>query len=135
MRELLKYTFVIFILSLKIYSQNDSDSIRKNWKYFHLKTNTKAFVIDHTPAPALCGTFAFSSITIVKTESGETFRVLDLCNSKSYKKNQKIKIMPSDKPPFNVMLPSIITESNEGHILEFGYEKTILETTWAIIKE
>lgn len=135
MRKFLKFTLLIFILSLKTYSQNNSDSIRKNWKYFKLKTNTKAFVIDHLPSPALCGTIAFASITIVKTEAGETFRVLDLCNSKTYKKNQKIKIIPRTKPKFNVILPSQSTlKQNNETKLESEYDYKILRTTWAIIE-
>ena len=135
MRNLLKFILLIFILSLKTYSQNNSDSIRKNWKYFKLKTNTQAFVIDHLPSPALCGTLAFASVTIVQTEDGETFRVLNLCNSKTYTTHQKIKIIPSIKPKFNVILPSqsVIMQNNESKI-ELEYNNQILKTTWAIIE-
>jgi hypothetical protein len=136
MRNLLKFTLLIFILSLKTYSQNSSDSIKKNWKYFKLKSNTQAFIVDHLPSPALCGPLAFASVTIVKTEDGETFRVLDLCNSKTYTTHQKIKIIPGIKPKFNVIfLSQSVIKQNADNKLEPEYDYKILKTTWATIEQ
>lgn len=136
MKKLIKFTLIIFIFTFKIYSQNYS-SDRKNWKYFTLKQETTVSVIDHIPTVTLCGTFAFASITIVKTEDGGIFRVLNLCNSKTYTINQIIKIIPNSTPPFDVMFPSKYDKTNEAKevIPSLDYDKTVLKTTWAIINE
>jgi len=136
MKKLLKYTFVIFIVSLKIYSQ-ESDSISKKWKYFKLKQSEKAIVVDHTPIQALCGILAFASVTIVKNNKGETFRVLNLCNSKSFLPNELVILSPEKTPSFNVYFPKKYVVSTNGNkvIQESNYDETILQTTWASIEK
>ncbi|MTH15425.1 hypothetical protein [Flavobacterium sp. LC2016-01] len=142
MRSLLKYTFVIFILTLKIYSQNYtqeySDSIPKNWKYFKLKQNQKAIIVDHIPIQILCGITAFASVTIVKNTKGDIFRVLNLCSLKKFIPNEMVNISPEKAPSYNVIFPKkYVIDSKSGNeiIQENNYEKTILKTTWASIEK
>ncbi|MBW1654143.1 hypothetical protein [Flavobacterium quisquiliarum] len=138
MRKLQKYTFVILILSLKIYSQESSDSIPKNWKYFELKQNEKAIIIDHIPIQILCGITAFASVTIVKNTKGDIFRVLNLCSLKKFTPNEQVNISPEKAPPFNVNFPKkYLIDSKSGNeiIQENNYEKTILKTTWGSIEK
>ncbi|UUF14036.1 MULTISPECIES: hypothetical protein [Flavobacterium] len=142
MRKLLKYIFVIFILSSKIYSQSYSqeysDSIQKKWKYFKLRQSEKVIVVEHTPIQILCGITAFASITIVKTTKGDTFRVLDLCSLKKFTPNEEVNISPEKAPSSNVNFPKkyVVDSKNDNEIIEeSNYEKTILKTTWASIEK
>lgn len=136
MKKLLQFTIIIFISTFKIYSQNYT-SDKKNWKYFTLKKETNVSIIDHMPSPALCGTLAFASITIVKTEDGDIFRVLNLCNSETYTINKIIRIIPNSPPSFNAILPYKYYENSETkkNIPPLNYDKTVLKTTWGTIKE
>jgi len=131
MNKPIQFIVLILFLYIKTYSQNDSASSREKWNYFTLKDKKTVSIIDHIPATALCGTLAFASITIVKAENGEVFRVLDLCNSKTYKINQSIKITPTRKPKFNVILPYKYITNEDNSDLE--YDKTILNTSWVIV--
>jgi len=132
MRKLLKYAFAIFTLSFNSYSQDYSDSIKKNWKFFTLNHKTKATVIEHIPNSVLCGTFAFASITIVKTTKGKTFRVLNLCSLEKYVANTEINIVPSKTPLFDVLFPSKYPVSIDNQ--QIDYNQTIQDTTWGIIE-
>ena len=78
----------------------------KNWQYFELEKAIDVKIINHLPSPALCGNFAFASVTIVETEDGEKIRILDLCNSFIYKENEIVKVWPAKKPEFSVMFPN-----------------------------
>jgi hypothetical protein len=138
MSRTIQFSILILFLFIKTYSQDHySTSVRENWNYFTLKGKKTVSIVDHIPAAALCGTLAFGSITIVRDDRGEVFRVLDLCNSKDYKINQSIEIFPSSKPKFNVLLPYnyYINEKTKEDLSDLGYDKTILNTTWVIIKE
>ncbi|MEN2413462.1 hypothetical protein [Flavobacterium mesophilum] len=141
MRKLLKYSFIIFILSIKIYSQNYSveysDSIPKKWKYFELNQIEKAIVVDHTLIQVLCGAMTFASVTIVKNNKGEIFRVLDLCNSKKFAPNEDVLLSPEKTPSFNVYFPKKYVVSTNGNkvIQESNYDETISQTTWASIEK
>ncbi len=142
MRKLLIYIFAIFILSLKIYSQNYSqeysDSIQKKWKYFKLKQSEKVIVIEHIPIQILCGISAFASVTIVKNVKGRTFRVLNLCSLKKFIPNEEVNISPEKAPSFNVNFPKkyvLDSKSDNEIIQESNYKKTILHTTWASIEK
>lgn len=131
MSKSIQLSVIILFLFIKTYSQNDSISVRENWHFFALKEKKTVSIIDHIPATALCVILAFASITIVKAENGEVFRVLDLCNSKDYKMNQSIEITPAAKPEFNVILPYKYITSKDNSDLE--YDKIILNTSWVII--
>jgi len=142
MKKLLKYTLVIFILSLKVYSQNYtqeySDSISKNWKFFKLEQSEKAIIVDHTPIQILCGTSAFASVTIVKNTKGETFRVLNLCNLQNFKPHEEIKISSQKAPSFNVNFAKkyvIVLKNGKEVIQNINYEETIIRTTWASMEK
>ena len=93
----------------------------KNWIYFELGHSVSGKIIEHRRAFAHCGVLATTSVTIVKTEQGDTLRVLDMCNtSRGFKKGQSVKVNPVKKPPFSLSLPTQVS----------AYDEKVLRTTW-----
>ena len=124
-------TFII--CGCKTSQVDESLMIRSNrditWEYFELESTIDVKIINHIPAPALCGTIAFASVTIVETKEGQKIRILDLCNSSDYNENEIVKISPQKKPKFNVMLPyrmikNVKTKQNEYSELDIKILKT-----------
>jgi hypothetical protein len=79
------------------------------WSFFTLDKPVHGTVIQHNWSETGCGTLAFASITIVKTEQ-DTIRILELCNQTQYPVGQKIKITKGANPmerdnPYQVHLP------------------------------
>ena len=106
----------------------------KNWEYFELENEIEVKIIDHIPAPALCGNFAFASVTIVKTKDGEIIRVLDLCNTSDYNVNEIVKVLMAKRPEFNVMLPHRMIKNTKTKQYEhFGNDVKILKTTYGYL--
>lgn len=103
----------------------------KNWQYFNLDKTIFVKVIDHLPASYLCGTIAVASIAIAETKENDTIRILDLCGSNfNPKKNDIVKITPTEKPDFNVILPyrmiqNLKTKKNEPVELDIKILRTI----------
>lgn len=94
---------------------------KKNWTYFELGHTVSGQIIEHHRAIAHCGVLATASLTIVKTDHGDTLRVLDMCNtSRGFKKGQSVKINPDKKPPFSLSLPP------EASV----FDEKVLRTTW-----
>lgn len=129
------------LISLAGYSQDtlrtivksDLDfSYRNNWVYIELKDTMVVEIIDHVPAPAPCGIFATASVTIVRTEGGDTIRIISLCNtSDKYKKGQTFKVAPAVKPPFGVLTPFTLSENPKTKEFEPSvFDLTILRTAW-----
>ncbi len=105
-----------------------------NWEYFDLEKVISVKIIRHLPSPALCGNFAFASVTIVKTNDGDTIRILDLCNVLDYKKNDTIKVLPQKKPAFSVMFPYIKIQNPTTNELEtVNLDKRILKTAYGLL--
>jgi len=77
-----------------------------SWQYFSLQDTTYGEVLFHAKADALCGAIATASLTVIKTNLGDTIRVLEMCNvGKDFKKLSRVKIAPFQQPAFGVMLP------------------------------
>ena len=106
-----------------------SSDLDAKWEYFELKKEIEVKIINHIPATAFCGSFAFASATIVETEIGEQIRIIDLCNMSNYKENEMVKVVPDKKPEFSVMIPhriskNPITKQNEPSELDLKIVKT-----------
>jgi hypothetical protein len=146
----MKHNIVIFILSLisldnfcqvtlKTTKLNNTivhktSEYQEKWEYFKLNDTIIAKLIDHIPAPAICGDTQSASLSIVRTENGDTIRVLDLCNqSEKYKLGQIIKVAPiaTPKNSLQITLPftmqeNIISKENEPST----FDLLVLKTTW-----
>jgi hypothetical protein len=146
----MKHNIVIFILSLislDNFSQKSIQTTKQNnplvhktceyqkkWKYFKLNDTLITKLIDHIPAPAICGDTPSASLSIVITAYGDTIRILDLCNqSEKYKLGQIIKVAPVETPKdsFQITLPftmqeNAISKENEPST----FDLLVLKTTW-----
>lgn len=107
-------------------------SYKKRWDYFKLADTIVVTIIDHLPAPAACGVLATASMTIVKTEKGDTIRIIDMCNiSDKYRKGQIVKVAPADKPPFGLTTAFTLTENPKTKKFEPStFDLIVLKTTW-----
>jgi hypothetical protein len=80
------------------------------WKYVAFKDTTYGEVLFHSTAIGLCGAIATASLSIIKTASGDTIRVLELCNVlKNFKKNTRVKVSFShfsQEASFDINTPS-----------------------------
>ena len=112
-------------------SQITTFSSDKNWQYFELEKAIDVKIINHLPSPALCGNFAFASVTIVETEDGEKIRILDLCNTSNYKESEMVKVWPAKKPEFSVMFPNRMLKNSKTNKVEpFDIDLKVLKTAY-----
>ncbi len=112
-------------------SQITSFSSDKNWQYFELEKAIDVKIINHLPSPALCGNFAFASVTIVETKDGEKIRIVDLCNTSNYNENDTVKVGPAKKPEFSVMFPNRMFKNPKTNQIEsFEIDMKVLKTAY-----
>jgi hypothetical protein len=103
----------------------------ENWQYFELEKAIEIKIINHLPAPTLCGNFAFASVTIAETKEGEKIRILDLCNTFNYAENEMVKVWPAKKPEFNVMFPNRMLKNLQPKQNEpFKIDLEVLKTAY-----
>ena len=129
---------LLTLLSLAFFACKTSQTNEKiiissenNWNYFELENDIEAKIIDHLPAPALCGDLAFASVTIIETKEKEKIRILDLCNNSNYNKNQIVKVLTTKKPEFNVMVPHRMFKNQKTKQYEyFESDLKILKTAF-----
>lgn len=108
----------------------------ENWQYFELEKVVEVKIINHLPAPALCGNLAFASVTIVETKEGEKIRILDLCNSSNYKENEIVKVWPEKKPEFGVIFPNRMFKNHKTKKNEpFKIDLEVLKTAYGSLTE
>ena len=140
--RLLIYLFfssVIFNCKSTIETTEKKENLKSNelnWEYFELKKPIEGKIIYHLKSGGLCGIAAFASVSIVETQNEGIFRVLDLCNNLEISENELVKITPSKKPEYHVILPSrtfVSQEFNKTENIEF--ENKILKTTYGNIEK
>jgi hypothetical protein len=137
----IKFTFFLFLFQCLFgcktvgKSKNEVMNISSdNWEYFVLEKEISVKIIRHLPSQAICGNLAFASVTIVKTQEGDTIRILDLCNTLDYNENETIKVLPQEKPQFNVMFPYIKIQNPTTKELEIvKTDKRVLKTTYGLL--
>lgn len=145
MFRLEKILFLIFISILSscktstnhlINDNRNFSSYDSSWIFFNLENTIDVKVIDHLKNQVHCGTVAVASVSLVIDEKGEIFRVLDLCNLSDYKKDELIRLNPTDKPDFNVSLPYRVFLNPQTNKRErFELDKNTLNTTYAHIEK
>lgn len=111
------------------------NSCVKNWDYFDMKDTTTGLVVFHAKAIALCGHFAFASLTLLKLQDGDTIRVLELCNTtKDFKLNDIAQLIPQNKPAFGVTLPLISERGVNNKVYQINQQDcSILKTCYGSI--
>ncbi len=151
----------LLLISAIGYSQTIDDSITdirnkqvfSKWVYFKLTDTVTGEIIINDKFECGCGVLALAAVSIVKTER-DTIRVIDGCNTNSYSKGQKVKIIPregggaelsqyllpiSGGPCVLVKKRFLSKKFKELKVIDSGYplfneyDKTILKTTWGQI--
>ena len=80
---------------------------RDNWQYFSLQGSIKGQIMFHAKPYFLCGLVATASLTIVRTTTGDTIRIIDLCNSSdTFQRLCFVKVIPEQRPEFSVVIPA-----------------------------
>jgi len=83
---------LLFTLPSRLFAQSDKRNCKSDWQFFKLKKTITGTVILHEKAGGSCGYFIFASCTILKTMTGDTIRVLDNCNYKTFAPGDYVKI-------------------------------------------
>lgn len=105
---------------------------------FNLHDTINTTIIVHYPVTVGCGTKAFGSVSIVKTEANDTIRILNLCNMEHYKPGQKVVFKPAEKPNFSVHFSQTTVQyENKDTLYEqsSAYDLKILKTAWGYAVE
>ncbi len=125
--------------------QADTNSIKKfidpkgdfmsKWIYFDLKETIKLKVIHHIKASIECGKIETASITIGTTLSGDTIRIIELCNTKKdFNKDDIVVVIPSTRPEFQIEHPRIFVQGTQGVLRPGPYDLEVLRTTYGTIQ-
>jgi hypothetical protein len=145
----MKHIILIFLFSISsvCYSQNNKEaakaleyiiSTQRQWKFFKLRDSINAEVIIHFKCirDKINSISQCASATIVKTQTGDSIRILDLANYNYYQSGQKIKIIPAKKPSVKTHYPFLFSNDTlTGELSSSSnFDKTILRTTWGKIE-
>jgi len=125
--------------------QADTSHIRKffdprndfmgKWSYFNLADTIELKVIHHIPATMKCeGGVETYSITIGTIQSGDTIRVLELCNaSKDFNKGDKVLVIPGMKPEGYYIHPGVFVQGYVGPLRPSDDDTLVLKTTYGTL--
>jgi hypothetical protein len=113
-----------------------STDFMSSWIYFNLTDTVELNIIHHIKATMDCDSDTKTfSITIGTMQSGDTIRVLELCNSsKNYNLGEKLFIIPSEKPKEFYTHPGVFVQGSAGQLKPGPYDTKILKTTYGILK-
>jgi len=82
------------------------DSCKSNWQYFDLQDTIQGQVLFHSKSRVACGILATASLTVIKTATGDTLRILEMCNTfKNFAKSAQVQVFPAKRPSFGVLFP------------------------------
>jgi len=142
LKKIILLIFISILSSCKtstshlINDNRNFSSYDSSWIFFNLENKIEVKVVDHIKNDAHCGIVAVASVTFVIDEREEIFRVLNLCNLTDYKKDELIRLNPTDKPDFNVSLPYRVFLNPQTNKRErFELDKNTLKTTYAHIEK
>lgn len=146
---MIKYALLLYALIIAVVSraQTECDTVQYprllnnsfqcRWQYFTLKDTLRATVIEASPGTGMCGVLASASITVVRTEKGDTIRILYLCDEQRYPKGQKVQLIPHKDPGFACHVPFETAEvARQVYVYRANkYDDIVMATTWAGIKK
>lgn len=111
-RRFLFSTIFLFASFLTFGQKQDLDKYQgcqRRWKYKNLEKGFSGTIVFFEQPVVMCGVASTASVALVKTDNGETLRVLTMCNIKKdfntppgFKVGEKVKITPDEKPAFRV---------------------------------
>jgi hypothetical protein len=118
---------------IKKFFEPTNDFMSK-WTFFNLKDTIKFKIIYHIRASVDCGTLASASITIGITQTRDTIRVLELCNTKKdFKKDDLVIVVPAKKPDFQVTHTRVFIQGTQGPLKPDIYDTQVLRTTYGTL--
>lgn len=108
---------IILTTTISVFGQVNCDTIKHpklmgnkyqcRWNIFQLPDTISGIVVDHDQQMIGCGVWATASVTILKVDN-DTIRILDLCNNEAYAIGQRITVVPSAEPEFQVLIANKI---------------------------
>ena len=121
-------------LYIKKFFDPKKDFMNK-WVYFNLTDNIELKVIHHIPATMKCeGAILTYSITIGTINSGDTIRILELCNrTKDFNEDEIVYVMPTKIPSENYTNPRVFVQGYQGQLKPQQFDTMVLKTTYGII--
>ena len=106
-------------------------SYKSKWEYYEIRDTIAARVIEHYPAMTLCGVVMVASMSIVVTETGDTIRVIDICNLSFFNPGQAVRIAPAEKMESWCCTPFTLKQNEKTKEFEPVHsDVNILKTTW-----
>ena len=88
---------------------------QKRWKILEPKDQFGGKVLFHAPASVGCGILATGAVTIVQAHDGNTYRIIEYCNT-----NKKFAVgsLVQVKPHKNAEIPLIGNDKRQCELLE-----------------
>ena len=124
------FAIIIFAHTFSFGQGKDLDKLQKcqrEWKYQDLSQGLKGLIIFYDQPVVVCGVVSTASVAIVKTESGDTIRVLTICNTKkdfssaaAFSAGERVTITPSEKPSFKIDFMPVDLQSCKLNTAYFG---------------
>ena len=113
---MLRTTFFFFFLfaffASGVSQQTPRDTIQKcksKWTYLKMEKSIIGSIVYYEQPTVLCGTVATASVALVKTDIGDTIRILFLCDTKkdfntppSFKPGERVSVIPGEDPTFRI---------------------------------
>jgi len=88
---------------------------QKRWKILELNRHFTGKVLFHSTASPACGILATGAVTIVQSTDGNTYRIIEYCNTD---KNFVVGSLVIVKPDKNAKIPLIIDDKRQCELLE-----------------
>lgn len=118
--KILPFLLSFLLLGCATNRQIDQQKEILSYDFIELTDPFEIIILDYTPAGCSCGGRSCASNTIGKTKDNDTIRVLSLCNTDTtYQLGERVKVIPSEKPKFNVMIAQYwVNQNNNLYIPE-----------------
>jgi hypothetical protein len=135
MKEIMRQTslLVVFLLATIAFAfgqQKQTEKLQNcktKWKYSNLNKVLNGSILYYEQPVVECGILSTASVALIRTEAGDTLRVLSMCDTKkdfntapAFKLGERVKVTPSEKPSFRVDLMPVDWESCRLVIAYFG---------------
>ena len=118
-RILIIWTTFLFACGVKssppIQGEQLLNDCQKRWKILELKNQFTGKVLFHRTASPPCGVLATGAVTLIQTDDGNIYRVIEYCNTD---KNFTVGSSVVVKPETNAKIPLIADDKRQCELLE-----------------
>ncbi len=84
---------------------------KTKWKYLNLDKALTGSILYYEQPVVACGMVSTASVALIRTDAGDTIRVLSMCDIKkdfntppAFKLGERVSVTPSEKPTFRIDL-------------------------------